>query len=196
MINEIIMLIVAYGLGSISFAYLIGKIFYKKDVRNEGSKNLGSTNSFRVLGKRAGTIVLICDIGKGFLACYIAEKANVDLHVLFFGVAAIIGHCYSIFLKFKGGKAVATTAGVLLYVDVNIFLIAIGIFLITLALTKMVSLSSIVGTSMGALISIFMSEKEIMITMIVLAIFIIFKHKENIKRIKNHQEPKVGKKNK
>lgn len=190
--TSVVMLVVSYLIGSISFAYLVGKIFYKVDLRNEGSKNLGTTNSFRILGKKAGTIVLLGDILKGYLVCLLVSYMDVEWNILIFGMAVILGHCYSVFLKFKGGKAVATTAGVLLFVDPSIFLICIGIFLIMLFLFKMVSLASIVGASMGAMLSIFLSEKEVSVMLLIVAIFIIYKHRANIKRIKNKQEPKIG----
>ena len=110
----ILFAIIAYLLGSIPSALLVGKIGYKIDIREHGSGNLGATNTFRVLGFKAGIIVTFSDILKGTIATLIPLFSGADVYVLAIGIFAVIGHTYPIFAKFKGGKAVATSAGIIL----------------------------------------------------------------------------------
>ncbi|PXA20306.1 acyl-phosphate glycerol 3-phosphate acyltransferase, partial [Staphylococcus pseudintermedius] len=115
--------------------YLIGKIFFKKDIRKYGSGNMGATNSFRVLGKPAGFAVTFFDIFKGFIVVFLPVLFNVEIHGLLVGIFAILGHVYPIYLKFRGGKAVATSAGVMLAVNPILLLILAAIFFAILKLT-------------------------------------------------------------
>lgn len=181
----------SYLIGSIPFALLIGKIFYKKDLRNEGSGNLGTTNTFRVLGKKAGLVVAFFDISKGFFVMFLAFVYTDNWNLLIFGVAAILGHALSIFIKFKGGKSVATTFGVFLFYEPIIMLVAIFVFFISLKISKYVSLSSIITILFSFVLSIFLSEIVTIIVLLLIGIFITYKHKENLIRIKNKTEPKV-----
>ena len=114
MVTTYLLFIVAYLLGSIPFALVVGKIGYGIDIREHGSGNLGGTNTFRTLGKKAGFTVTIADILKGTLATSLPMIFGLDIHPLWFGLAAVLGHVYPVFAKFRGGKAVATSAGVLL----------------------------------------------------------------------------------
>src|SRR5690554_2085070 len=114
----------AYLIGSIPTALIVGKIFYRIDIREHGSNNPGATNTVRVLGKRAGLIVLLVDVGKGALATALPFIFNVDIDPLKLGLVAVIGHCFPIFAHFKGGKAIATTAGTLLVANPLMFLVA------------------------------------------------------------------------
>lgn len=107
----------AYLLGSIPFALVVGKLFFQADIRNHGSGNLGATNSVRILGKKAGLMVLSGDVSKGALAASLPILFHLDIEPLYVGFVAVIGHCFPIFAGFKGGKAVATTFGVLLFVN-------------------------------------------------------------------------------
>ena len=113
-VNELIIVILSYLLGSIPFALIIGKIGYRVDVREHGSGNLGTTNTFRVLGKKAGILVLLGDMGKGFIAALLPLLFGSEMSLLLAGIPAVVGHSYPIFAKFKGGKSVATSGGVLL----------------------------------------------------------------------------------
>ena len=138
--------LVAYLLGSIPSGVWIGKIFYHKDIRQFGSGNTGTTNTFRVLGKKAGIAVLIIDILKGTLATMLPTFFGItQVNPLIFGVAAIIGHTFPIFAHFKGGKAVATSAGMLLGYQPIFFVYSCVIFIICLFITSMVSLSSMIA---------------------------------------------------
>lgn len=195
MIEIIGILILGYLLGSIPFALLVGKWGHGIDIRKLGSGNLGTTNTFRVLGKKAGTLVFIGDLGKGAIASLLPILLSVDLHPIFAGIAAVIGHSYPIFAKFKGGKAVATSGGMLLVASPVLFLVLLLTFLLTLRLSRMVSLGSIVAAAVGIFVSIgigWWTEDWILtIFFSILAFFVIFKHRENIKRIRNGTESKI-----
>lgn len=189
--STIALLILSYLIGSIPFALIIGKTFFDIDIRNHGSGNIGTTNTFRILGKKAGIIVLILDFLKGMIPVYIAMLVNTELPLILVGLCAALGHVYSIFLKFKGGKAVATGAGVILAVQPVIFLILLTAFLITLYIFKYVSLGSIVGVTTLFILSLFTDDLTFKIVSLLLLIIIIYKHLSNIKRIMNKTEPKV-----
>src|SRR5699024_1151943 len=189
--STIALLILSYLIGSIPFALIIGKTFFDIDIRNHGSGNIGTTNTFRILGKKAGIIVLILDFLKGMIPVYIAMLVNTELPLILVGLCAELGHVYSIFLKFKGGKAVATGAGVILAVQPLIFLVLLTAFLITLYIFKYVSLGSIVGVTTLFILSLFTDDLTFKIVSLLLLIIIIYKHLSNIKRIMNKTEPKV-----
>ncbi|MGA9232814.1 MULTISPECIES: glycerol-3-phosphate 1-O-acyltransferase PlsY [unclassified Exiguobacterium] len=195
MIEIIGILILGYLLGSIPFALLVGKWGHGIDIRQHGSGNLGTTNTFRVLGKKAGIIVLIGDLGKGAVASLVPILLASELHPLFAGIAAVIGHIYPIFAKFKGGKAVATSGGMLLVTSPLLFLILLVSFLTTLRFSRMVSLSSIVAASIGivAAVSIGIVQHDWIVPTFftVLALFVIFKHRDNIGRIRQGTESKI-----
>lgn len=191
MIN-IVLIIIAYLLGSFPSALVIGKTFYQKDIRNYGSGNLGSTNAFRVLGKKGGTAVFILDILKGGLALLIATYGGATISPLFIAVFSLIGHVYPIFANFRGGKAVATTAGIILFYSPTLFLTLFIIFAITLKIWKMVSLSSTIiaiATVMIVWFGNYDLTAKIMFSLI--AALIIYKHIPNYKRILNGTENKV-----
>ena len=197
MINAIALLC-AYLIGSIPSALWIGKLFYKTDIREHGSGNLGGTNTFRVLGKKAGFIVTLMDILKGTAATALVLLPvfeDVTIHVLILGAVAVVGHMIPIFAGFRGGKAVATSAGVILGYNWILFLVLLAVFFIALKIWKMVSLASIViaiGAFIYALISLILHKEIIFFIMItVMASFIVYRHRENIKRIKAGTEPKV-----
>lgn len=197
--NLILVLIAAYLLGSIPPGLWIGKVFFKKDIRDYGSGNLGSTNSFRVLGKKAGSVTLVIDILKGTLATLLptfAIFAGSGVHPLVAGMVAVVGHMFPIFAKFRGGKAVATSAGVVLGYQWPLFVIIIVAFLICLKLCKMVSLSSM-AAALVALIYVliyFFTTGDWLLLLIIAAFvfFIFYRHRANIKRIKDGTEPKVS----
>lgn len=197
MINAIVILC-AYLIGSIPSALWIGKTFYNTDVRQHGSGNLGSTNTFRVLGKKAGSIVMAMDILKGTAAVmllFLPVFSDVTVHALLLGIIAVFGHMFPVFAGFRGGKAVATSAGVLLGYAWPLFILLIVVFLITLKLKKMVSLSSITVAVVGLIYSVIYlivtRDYSLPTLVLVLATFIIYRHRDNIKRIKNGTEPKV-----
>lgn len=189
----IIILILAYLLGSIPSGLIIGKAFYGKDIRQHGSGNLGGTNTFRTLGKKAGIAVTLADILKGTLAASLPVlfHAN-DLNPLIPGVIAVVGHMYPVFAGFRGGKAVATSGGVLLFCAPDLFVTTLVMFILGLYTTKYVSLSSMIAALTSVLFAIFISKDVPLIVVVsLLALFVIYRHRANIKRIINKTEPKI-----
>ncbi|MGD6956536.1 glycerol-3-phosphate 1-O-acyltransferase PlsY [Rossellomorea aquimaris] len=186
-----LILVLAYLLGSIPSGLLIGKTFYGKDIREHGSGNLGGTNTFRTLGVKAGMIVTIMDILKGTVATLLPLVFESDVHMLLAGVFAVIGHMYPVFAKFRGGKAVATSAGVLLGYNYILFLILLAVFFICLYATKYVSLSSMIAAVLAFTYSIFTGDIPLIIVVGILTIFVVYRHRANIVRIKNKTEPKI-----
>lgn len=198
----VILLAVAYLLGSIPSGVWIGKLFYGKDIREFGSGNSGTTNTFRVLGKPAGIIVLLMDILKGTLATLLPTLFHLEnVNPLWFGVFAILGHTFPVFAGFKGGKAVATSAGMLLAYSPLFFLYSVVIFLVCLFITSMVSLSSMIAAVLVTLSTILLPyvwptilpEHNWLLSLIAtgVTIFIFIRHRENIKRIKAGTENRV-----
>lgn len=186
------MLIVAYLIGSIPTGLIIGKLFYNIDIRQHGSGNLGATNTFRILGKKAGIFVTIFDVFKGTIPALFPVIFNQSVHPIIIGVAAVIGHVYPIYLKFKGGKAVATSAGVILGTNPVLFLIIAVIFFTLLYTTKMVSLTSMLTSIANFIGSLFFDDKILMGVSFIIMIVIIVRHKSNIERIMNGSEPKIN----
>lgn len=194
-----ILLLLAYLIGSIPSGLWVGKLFYNTDIREHGSGNLGGTNTFRTLGKKAGLVVTIMDILKGTAATLLGalpffESANI--HPLILGIIAVVGHMFPIFAKFKGGKAVATSGGILLGYNWPIFVLLVVGFFIILKLTKMVSLTSMILSIIAVLYAIIYHytidhDLPLIGIVLLLAIFIFYRHRTNIKRIKEGTEPKV-----
>ena len=182
----------AYLLGSIPSGLWIGRKFFQIDIRQHGSGNLGATNSFRILGKKAGTIVLLMDLLKGSISVLLLKQ--MDLHgisPLIIALFAVMGHTYPLFANFKGGKAVATFAGVILAYQPVLFLIGLGIFILTLAISKMVSFTSMLTISIGVLLSLYFQDMVLTTIALLADIFIIYRHRTNIQRILNGTEAKV-----
>jgi len=187
-----ILALFAYILGSIPSALLVGKLGFKIDIRDHGSGNMGATNTFRVLGIKAGSIVTLADILKGTAATLLPLILfDVEINRLIIGLFAVIGHTYPVFAKFKGGKAVATSGGIILGVNPLLFIIMIISFLLTLYISKYVSLSSMVTGLIAIITSIIFKDIALIIITSILTIFVFIRHKDNIKRIKNKTEPKI-----
>ncbi|WP_339184815.1 glycerol-3-phosphate 1-O-acyltransferase PlsY [Oceanobacillus sp. FSL W7-1293] len=189
--DYIIFGIIAYLLGSIPFALIIGKLGYKIDIREHGSGNLGATNAFRVLGIKAGSIVILGDILKGTLAAVLPQLFHADAYPLIIGIIAVLGHTYPIFAKFKGGKAVATSGGMILGINPILFIIMIATFLLSLYLSKYVSLSSMITGVVAFFASLFFQNTGLSVVILILTAFVAYRHWANIKRIINGTEPKI-----
>ncbi|HLR60704.1 MAG TPA: glycerol-3-phosphate 1-O-acyltransferase PlsY [Pseudogracilibacillus sp.] len=191
----ILFIILAYLLGSIPSALIIGKLTKKIDIREHGSGNMGATNAFRVLGTKAGIIVTLADILKGTIATIppllAAIYLDVDVSPLLVGLFAVLGHTYPLFAGFKGGKAAATSAGVILGVSPLMFGIILLIFIIVLYLSKYVSLASMLTGIIASVIAFFISDRFLFFIILALTIFVCIRHKDNIKRIMNKTEPKI-----
>ncbi|MEG7333889.1 glycerol-3-phosphate 1-O-acyltransferase PlsY [Bacillus inaquosorum] len=186
-----LLIILAYLIGSIPSGLIVGKLAKGIDIREHGSGNLGATNAFRTLGVKAGSVVIAGDILKGTLATALPYLMHVDIHPLLIGVFAVLGHVFPIFAKFKGGKAVATSGGVLLFYAPLLFITMIAVFFIFLYLTKFVSLSSMLTGIYTVIYSLFVHDRYLLIVVTLLTIFVIYRHRANIKRIINKTEPKV-----
>ncbi len=201
----IIGIIIAYLMGSVPTAVWFGKFMYGIDVRQHGSGNPGATNTFRVLGKKAGIIVMLGDIIKGLLATSLATLL-VDLHFiptqnlvtfkLIFGVAAVLGHIFSVFLNFKGGKGVATLLGMMIAIHYEVALLSIAIFVVSLLISKYVSLSSMLGALAFPCFLVFVprfqtSEPLLIIFGFFLFIVIVWTHNKNVRRIIEGDENKT-----
>lgn len=195
-------LLSAYLLGSVPNAVWIGRVFFKTDVRNHGSGNAGSTNTLRVLGYKAGIPVLLLDILKGFLAVkmihltfyYIPETGQYINFQLLLGLAVIIGHIFPVFANFRGGKGVATLIGVILAIDPVSMLICLGVFLVTLIVTKYVSLSSMIaGLSFPVLVIVVFNTttSSLVIFSMIVFVLLLFTHQKNIERLVRNEESKA-----
>lgn len=188
----IVFAIIAYLLGSIPSGLIVGKFGYKIDIREHGSGNLGATNTFRILGIKAGIIVTVADILKGTVATVIPLFFDAEVYRLAIGLFAVVGHTYPLFAKFKGGKAVATSGGILLGISPLLFAIIVTSFILTLYISKYVSLSSMITGVIAVVVSIIFQDIGLIIVTGLLAIFVLYRHSENIKRIKNKTEPKIN----
>ena len=194
---EILLILLGYLYGSIPFALVIGKVFYNTDVRESGSGNLGGTNAGRVLGKKAGISVIILDALKAvvifYLSNYLSLKFNLNPDIKYIaGLACIFGHCYPIFAEFRGGKAVSTSLGYFLCIEPLYAVVAIVVFLLVLKISKYVSLSSISTALIILCIIPFLAVSVTAKICILLAvILLVYRHKDNIKRIRNHTESNI-----
>ncbi|MCM3603693.1 glycerol-3-phosphate 1-O-acyltransferase PlsY [Robertmurraya korlensis] len=188
-----LIVIVSYLLGSIPSGLIVGKAFYGIDIREHGSGNLGGTNTFRTLGKKAGMIVTAADILKGTLAATLPIIFGMESQIdpLIAGMIAVVGHMYPVFANFKGGKAVATSGGVLLACAPVMFLVMVVVFLLSLYITKFVSLSSIIASIVAVIYAVIAKEPLLIIVVSLLSLFVIYRHRANIKRIMNKTEPKI-----
>ncbi|HPP87150.1 MAG TPA: glycerol-3-phosphate 1-O-acyltransferase PlsY [bacterium] len=194
MINNFIVAICSYLIGSIPTAYIIGNLVKKIDIRNFGSGNVGATNVFRVLGARWGIITLILDMLKGFIPVYIVKKIFNDSfnEQLISGAFVVIGHIFTIFLKFSGGKGVASAAGFLLAFTPIETIFTLIVFIAVFAITHIVSLGSIIAAiSYPIIIFFFKHPMKLQIFSIILALLIIVKHKKNIERLIKGEEKKI-----
>ncbi len=196
-----IYLIIAYLLGSIPTAIWVGKRFYGLDVREHGSKNAGATNTFRVLGKKPGIIVLLIDILKGFLAVSLLVWTTKNVHedtraylLIVAAILTVVGHIYPVFAQFRGGKGVATSLGVILGLYPAAGAICVIVFIITFLISKYVSLGAIVASIIFPIIVNFILDTsfELKAFSWVLAALVIYKHKLNIKRLISGTENKMN----
>lgn len=204
MVESAIIAIVAYLIGSINFSVILSKKMAGFDVREKGSGNAGTTNMLRSVGKKAAAITLVCDILKGVIAILIAmlmskifKDSNGALLVQIAGVAVILGHTFPIFFKFKGGKGVATSLGVLIMSNWQIGLICLVFALILIILTQMVSVGSIAAAILYPVLTLFIPQNYIIpgnyiIYSVVLAVIIVFNHRENVKRLLSGTENRIS----
>lgn len=200
MLVYLIIIITAYLLGNISTSYIVAKRLAGVDIRTQGSGNAGSTNVLRTLGKKAGALTFIGDVLKGLIAVliarFIAYGANLDNTTCAYiaVVAVVLGHNYPVFLGFKGGKGVATSLGSMLGMNPLVALLCLGFFIIIVAITKYVSLGSILGIGLSPIIMMINHNNKGVLVTLFLTISVVITHKENIKRLLNGTERKLGQK--
>jgi len=191
-IHEILFLVSAYLLGSIPFGYLIGFITGKKDIRKEGSGNIGATNVLRSRGKIAGFSTLVLDILKGFLpVAYGLSHFDYPVMAMLGGALVVTGHIFPLFLKFKGGKGVATYTGVLLAYSIPTWTVFVIFFIASVGITKYVSAGSMLGVIASFFSLLFSQIVEISMVVFVISVLIIIRHKSNLKKIFSHTENKL-----
>ena len=207
---RILLLIIGYFIGNIETGYIFGKI-HKMDIRNYGSGNAGATGALRVLGAKAGLVVFLGDFCKSLIPCLAVRfifRDNVSLsyiYMLYIGLGVVLGHNFPFYLGFKGGKGVASTAGIIMALDIRIAVVCLIVFIITVAITRYVSLGSIFvmiiligmshffvkfsyGFGEGA------SPMEFRLLTAAVGLLSIFMHRANIKRLLGGTENKIGKK--
>ncbi len=200
--KELLLIILAYLIGSIPTALIISKKFFGIDIRDFGSGNMGATNAFRVLGPKYGTLIMVLDILKGmiavglfyFLPYYLTNELERTNFMMGLGLAAVIGHIFPVFANFKGGKGVATLLGMLIAVQPIVALCCIGVFLLVLFLTRYVSLSSILGAIMLPVCVLWIwNEHELSYRAFALlvALLVIITHQKNISRLLKGAESRI-----
>ncbi len=208
-------ILMAYLIGSVSFSYLVGKVFKRIDIREHGSGNPGTTNAFRVLGKKLGTLVFVLDVIKGgvMITLVLHVLPGNVIHPLVYGLVSAVGHVYPVFLRFKGGKAVATGVGAFLFYAPVLGMVGLGGYILVLKLTRYVSLGSVFGTAALMVVSwiIFVIGPEATVPMnwpqmllgvggdLVMPIvatlglaMITYRHLGNFKKIREGTEPKAN----
>jgi len=205
-VTIITVVVVGYLLGSIPTGVWLGKALKGIDLRQHGSGSMGATNVFRVLGWKLAVLTLIIDVAKGFLAAFIASKINLgDIALLprqlalIAGLTAIIGHLFPVFANFKGGKGIATGAGMLLYLVPLELGFAVLVFILTVLITRYVSLGSLLASAFLAAAIIlerfylgYPHGDEMIVFVIILFLAVLFTHRSNIKRLINGNENKLG----
>lgn len=190
MLIYILFIVISYLIGSIPFGVLFSKLFGTKDLRSNGSGNIGATNAFRVGGKKLGILTFACDALKGVTPLwFISNFFPEDVVLLALcGFAAVLGHIFPVWLKFKGGKGVATTLAVLFVFDYMHGLFATAIWIITFAITRKSSLSSLVMMLCSSLLAYFYLPIELAFSGLMMAFLVIYRHKENINRLLKGEE--------
>lgn len=189
----------AFLCGSIPFGLLLVKLAGKGDVREHGSGNIGATNVSRVGGKALGIVTLLLDIAKGFLPVFIARKLGLgDNGLVLLALAAVLGHVFTPWLKFQGGKGVATALGVILAVGPQMLILPMSTFILALWLTRHVSLGSILAAAMVPMQFLILAftffgppDWRMVLPLVILAVLVIWKHRDNIKRLQEGTESRL-----
>ena len=180
---KLLFILLTYLIASIPFGFIVGK-FSGRDITKEGSGNIGATNVARTIGKKAGIFVLLLDTLKGFIPVYISKLYFDDLFVAVVAVVAVVGHCYSVFMKFKGGKGVATGLGVLIALSPKVALIVITLWLGIFLTTGYVSLASVISTFMSWIMMNYIEANYYYtIAALISSVIIVYKHSSNIERL-------------
>jgi acyl phosphate:glycerol-3-phosphate acyltransferase len=194
--SSALLVLAAYLIGAFPTSFVIARLVRGLDLREHGSGNLGATNAFRILGWRAATPIFIIDIAKGFVPAFYFPRVDgreAAFWALVYGAAAIIGHVFSIYVRFKGGKGVATGAGVFLALSPVAVLVGLGIWTLLVALTGYVSLASIAAAAaLPVLVAVTGAAREVLLLSVLLSVFVIYAHRANIRRLLRGEEHRFG----
>ena len=185
----IVISILSYLMGSIPFGFILTKIFLKKDIRDIGSGNIGATNALRTGNKSLGYGTLFLDVIKAVIPV-IYVKLNYSDYIFIASLCTFLGHIFPIWLKFKGGKGVATYVGILFSINLTIGFVFIGVWFFTFLISKYSSLSSLFG-SLSVPIYLFFFTSQNLVFFLIMFILIFYTHRENVKRLKNKEENKT-----
>lgn len=189
---RVLAVVLAYLLGSIPFGYLAGRYWRGVDLRRQGSGNIGTTNAFRVLGKAAGSLVFAGDLAKGLVAGLLGTWIGGPVFGLVTGTAAVVGHNYSVFLGFRGGRGVATSAGAVLAAAPVVLVASLAVWAVTLLASRYVSLASIIAAVfLPVFMLIFGYGAEYLIFALALACLMIYGHRPNLQRLARGTEPRL-----
>lgn len=194
--NTLLAALIAYLIGSINSSILVGKLWHNVDIRQHGSGNAGATNTLRTLGKSAALVVLIGDILKGVISIIIARMLGGDLTVFMAGFACVLGHNFPIYFGFKGGKGILTSTAIIFMIDWKIGLLLLIIGIIIIAVSRYVSLGSVIGSALYPFIVLILHREQVshIIFAFCIGILAIYRHRANIQRLLQGKESKLGKK--
>ncbi len=194
-------IVLSYLIGSIPTAYIFGKMLRGIDIRENGSGNVGATNVFRVLGKVPGIIVLVLDILKGVIAVVVLSHLldlNATIHFVALALAVVCGHNWTCFLQFKGGKGIATSLGILIGLTIKMAMIrpvllwTLIVWMVFFLSTRIISVASVIAATCLPIIMVITDQEMTVICLgIIFCVFVVFRHKANIKRLFSGQEPRV-----
>ncbi|MEG0069640.1 MAG: glycerol-3-phosphate 1-O-acyltransferase PlsY [Cetobacterium sp.] len=199
MIKFLSFVVIAYLFGSLPCGVWLGKGTKNIDIREHGSKNSGATNAYRILGPKYGIMVLVMDALKGYIPLYLANEFGLGgVEIILLGLVAILGHTFSFFLQFKGGKGVATSLGVFLFLMPKVIGVLVLVFILVVGITRYISLGSVICSALLPILAFFMPVRDsatrtplVMISLVV-GIFVIYKHKANIVRLMEGKENKFN----
>ncbi|MCX3067318.1 glycerol-3-phosphate 1-O-acyltransferase PlsY [Cetobacterium somerae] len=199
MIKFLIFAVIAYIFGSLPCGVWLGKGVKNIDIREYGSKNSGATNAYRILGPKYGIMVLILDALKGYIPLYIASLFDIGgIYIILLGLVAILGHTFSFFLQFKGGKGVATSLGVFLFLMPKVVGVLVLVFILVVGISKYISLGSVICAGLLPILAYFMPVRDdatrlpLVAISLIVGIFVIYKHKANIQRLMKGKENKFN----
>lgn len=185
-------IVIGYLLGSVVSAVLVSRLFFKEDVRSQGSGNSGATNAARVYGLTYGILTFAGDFAKGLLACWLGRLIAGDTGLAFAGFACVVGHCFPVFFRFKGGKGVSTGAAFALMADWRIFLVGLILFILLAVITQIVSAGSIGGIiAVGILMLLLPQSAALKLLGLLAALLVLFMHRSNIARLFKGDEKRM-----
>jgi glycerol-3-phosphate acyltransferase PlsY len=184
--------VLGYGLGSVPFGMVLARLMGLGDLRKQGSGNIGATNVLRTGNRAAAAATLVLDAGKGAVAVLLARALAGEAAAQLAGLAAILGHCYPVWLGFRGGKGVATFLGLLLALSWPLGLAACATWVAVAAAARISSLAALTAAALSSILAIFLGHGEVFVLTIALTLLIFWKHRDNITRLRNGTEPQIG----